>query len=222
MSYTNSLKNQLWFRDLISPSVTCSVVSDYFSTPWTVAHQAPLSMGFSRQEYWSGLPFPSPGDLLDLGIEFKSLTSPALTGGFFTTRATWEAHGFRMIRAHYMYVLFVSIVITSAPAQIIRHQILGVGDPCSQVSREESFLASSQLWGPPGHPWGALACSCITPTSASIFMWPSVCLLLGLSIQITLYFFWYKVLGCKDHSNQGWKVKVSVVQSCLALWPLGV
>ena len=39
-----------------------------FATPWTVAHQAPLSMGFSRQEYWSGLPFPSPGDFLDPGI----------------------------------------------------------------------------------------------------------------------------------------------------------
>ena len=40
-----------------------------FVTPWTVAHQAPLSMGFSRQDYWSGLPFPSPGDLPDAGIE---------------------------------------------------------------------------------------------------------------------------------------------------------
>ena len=46
-----------------------------FATPWTVAHQAPLSMGFSRQEYWSGLPFPSPGDLPDPGIEPRS---PAL------------------------------------------------------------------------------------------------------------------------------------------------
>ena len=42
------------------------------ATPWTVAHRAPLSMGFSRQEYWSGLPFPSPGDLPDPGIEPKS------------------------------------------------------------------------------------------------------------------------------------------------------
>ena len=48
-------------------------------------------MGFSRQEYWSGLPFPSPGDLLDLGIEPASLKSPALAEGFFTTSATWEA-----------------------------------------------------------------------------------------------------------------------------------
>ena len=43
-----------------------------FATPWTVAHQAPLSMGFSRQEYWSGLPFPSPGDLPSPGIELRS------------------------------------------------------------------------------------------------------------------------------------------------------
>ena len=50
-------------------------------TPWTVAYQAPLSMGFSRQEYWSGLPFPSPGDLPDPGIEpgFPALEADALT-----------------------------------------------------------------------------------------------------------------------------------------------
>ena len=53
-----------------------------FSTPWTVACQAPLSMGFPRQEYWSGLPFPSPGDLPDPGVK---PTSPALAGGFFVT-----------------------------------------------------------------------------------------------------------------------------------------
>ena len=61
-----------------------------FVTPWTVAHQAPLSMEFSRQEYWSRLPFPSPGDLLDSGIELASFMSPSLEGGFFTT-AIWEA-----------------------------------------------------------------------------------------------------------------------------------
>ena len=55
-----------------------------FATPWTVAHQAPLSMNFSRQEYWSGLPFPSPGDLPDSGIEPMSAVSPALAGGFLT------------------------------------------------------------------------------------------------------------------------------------------
>ena len=52
-----------------------------FVTSWTVAHQAPLSMGFSRQEYWSGLPCPPPGYLPDPGIEPVSLTSPALPVG---------------------------------------------------------------------------------------------------------------------------------------------
>ena len=61
------------------------------ATPWSVACQAPLSMGFSRQEYWSGLPCPPPWDLPDPGIEPTSLKSPALAGGFFTTSATWEA-----------------------------------------------------------------------------------------------------------------------------------
>ena len=62
-----------------------------FVTPWTIAHQIPLSMGFSRQEYWSGLPCPPPGVLPDPGIKPTSLMSPALAGGFFTTRAVWEA-----------------------------------------------------------------------------------------------------------------------------------
>ena len=60
------------------------------ATRWTVVHQAPPSMGFSRQEYWSGLPFPSPGDLPDPGIEPASLMAPALAGRFFTDRATRE------------------------------------------------------------------------------------------------------------------------------------
>ena len=53
----------------------CSVMSNSFATPWTVAHQAPLSMGFPRQEYWNGLPFPSPEDRPDLGIELKWIRS---------------------------------------------------------------------------------------------------------------------------------------------------
>ena len=57
-------------------------------TPWT--HQSPLSMRFSRQEYWSGLPCPSPDNLPDPGIEPVSLKSPALVGRFFTTSATLE------------------------------------------------------------------------------------------------------------------------------------
>ena len=66
-----------------------------FVTPWTVAHQAPLSMGFSRQEYVSGLPCPPPGDLPDPGIKPAFLKSPALVGIFFffflTVSTIWEA-----------------------------------------------------------------------------------------------------------------------------------
>ena len=63
-----------------------------FVTLWTVAHRAPLSMGFSMQEYWSGLPMPSPGNLHNPVIKLQSLMSPALAVRFFTTIATWEVH----------------------------------------------------------------------------------------------------------------------------------
>ena len=69
----------------------CSVLSDS-ATPWTIARQAPLSMGFSSQGYWSALAFSSPGDLPGPEIEPTSLVSPALAGGFFTTGDTWEPY----------------------------------------------------------------------------------------------------------------------------------
>ena len=74
-------------------SAMCWVVQlcPLFATPLTVAHQAPLSMGFSRQEYWSGLPCSPPRDLPNSGIEPKCLMSPAPADEFFTTSATWES-----------------------------------------------------------------------------------------------------------------------------------
>ena len=63
----------------------------FCETLWTISYQAPLPMGFSRQEYWSGLPCPPPGDLPNPGIKSASLWSLALAGRFFTTSATWEA-----------------------------------------------------------------------------------------------------------------------------------
>ena len=62
-----------------------------FTTPRTVACQAPLSMGYSRQEYWSGLPCPPSRDLPKPEMELASLMPPALAGGFFTTSITCEA-----------------------------------------------------------------------------------------------------------------------------------
>ena len=69
-----------------------SILSDSLVTPWTVALQALLSMEFSRQEYWSLVPFPPARDTPNSGMESAPLVSPALAGGFFTTGATWEAH----------------------------------------------------------------------------------------------------------------------------------
>ena len=66
-----------WYQRTMSVMQVASMC--LFVTPWTVGHQAPLSMGFSRQEYWSGLPFPSPGDLPDPRIECTYLMSPSLT-----------------------------------------------------------------------------------------------------------------------------------------------
>ena len=62
-----------------------------FTTPWAVAHHTPLSMEFSRQEYWNGLLFPTLGDLPDPGTETTSSESPAMAGRFITTSTTWEA-----------------------------------------------------------------------------------------------------------------------------------
>ena len=79
-------------------STLCACVLRHFShvqlflTPCTVPCRDPLSMGFPRQEYWSGLPFPSPGDLSDSGVKPASLKSPALADRFFTTSANWDAH----------------------------------------------------------------------------------------------------------------------------------
>ena len=71
--------------------LSCFSRVQFFETPRTVALQAPLTVGFSRQEHWSGLPCPPPGDLPHPGIEPMSLMSPALVGGFFTISITLEA-----------------------------------------------------------------------------------------------------------------------------------
>ena len=68
-----------------------------FKTPWTVAHQAPLSMGFPRQEYWTGLSFPSSGHLPNPGVKSGSLGSVALASRFFLTSATWETPAYSWV-----------------------------------------------------------------------------------------------------------------------------
>ena len=78
---SDQIRRLIKYAGLLLFSHSISVVSDSIVIPWTVAHQAPLSIGFPRQEHWSELPFPSPGDLPDPGIEPRS---PALASGCFT------------------------------------------------------------------------------------------------------------------------------------------
>ena len=81
-------------NDMVFPECMLNYFShiQLFVTPWTVAQQAPLSMRLSRQEYWSGLPGPPPGDLPDPVIKPGSFTSPVLAGGFFATSTPWKVY----------------------------------------------------------------------------------------------------------------------------------
>ena len=78
-----------------------------FETPWTIVHQAPLSMGFFRHDYWSGLPFPSPGNLPHPGVEPKSPGSPALAGGFFITELPAKPQG---VKCHSTIYLLLQLL----------------------------------------------------------------------------------------------------------------
>ena len=84
---TKGEKNPQTSSNLLTVCMWCAVLSSVrlFVNPWIVARQVPLSMEFSRQEYWSRLPFPIAGDLPNPGIEAASLASPALAGRFLTT-----------------------------------------------------------------------------------------------------------------------------------------
>ena len=89
---TEHIQGRLCMRVCLPSPYSCVWL---FVTLWVIARQSPLSMGFSRQEYWSGLPWPPLGALPDSGIKPASPVSPALAGGFFTTSATWETCGSR-------------------------------------------------------------------------------------------------------------------------------
>ena len=88
----NRVTNPFTFSFRLNSGFVCFVAQSCLTaSPWTVAHQAPLSMEFSRQEYWSGMLFRSPGDLPTSGIKPTFLVSPALSSWFLTASATWEA-----------------------------------------------------------------------------------------------------------------------------------
>ena len=79
-----------WEKDKRGDMLSCFSNVQLFVILWTVAHQPSMSMEFSRQESWSGLPFPSPGDLPNPGTKLHLLCLLAVAGRFFTTSTTWE------------------------------------------------------------------------------------------------------------------------------------
>ena len=108
---------------LLHPGRACvSSRIRHFVTPWTEAHQALLPMEFSRQEYWSGLPFLTAGNLPDPGIEPVSFESPALAGGFFITCATSEAP----CTQHREYSLQLHLAVLQMSSPRIAHTILSL------------------------------------------------------------------------------------------------
>ena len=118
----------------------CSVVSD---TPWTVACQAALSIGFPRLKYWSELPFPSPGDLLHPGIESES---PALVGRFFTT----EPHGkptflFKVEEYSIVYINHILFIHLSLDGHLGCFHLLAIVDSGAMNMGVQVYLWDSTL-----------------------------------------------------------------------------
>ena len=107
-----------------------------FVTLWTVACQIPLSMGFSRQEYWSGLPWSPPGHLLNPGIKPSSLMCPALADGFFTNSATWEAP--RCTKSAYI------VELLSSKGTILRFEYFQIRGPQPKIN--SNFAKVGESW----------------------------------------------------------------------------
>ena len=118
-----------------------------FATPWTMAHQALLSIGFSRQEYWSGLPFPSPGHLPDPGIKPKS---PASAGGFFTTQLPGNLmiYIYGLLEFHYntcyyysdfnVIILFLNLLFIKNNKKNVKN-LVGLQDLCQRFLQIDTF-----------------------------------------------------------------------------------
>ena len=143
-----------------------------FVTLWTVAHQVPLSMEFSRQEYWSGLPCPPPRDVPNPGIQPMSLM--LLAGGFFTNSATWEA-------------IFCLTPIQILTVKTIKKCIQGLTWPC-QPALLNMLLELACFWQK--HPFG------INNTIHTVTIWPYT--LLSHVLSLSLFFSGRTPPACLD------------------------
>ena len=106
----------------------------------------PLSMGFSRQEYWSGLLCPSPGDLLDPGIEPAFLKSPPLVCGFFITSATWKTQEEDLVEIYFFHSRGVWLIPPRSVWSVCTRSLPVVEDSWSQEASCPTFQYSFAVW----------------------------------------------------------------------------
>ena len=127
-----------------------------FVTPWTVAHQALLPMGFSRQEYWSGLPFPTPGVIFPTqGVKLLSLASPVLASVFFTTSTMWEAsaniHAGKQMQIFSKKLFFFSVILLGVRVLWAQSLVLKLNTWACSVSLSFFFSPNNYvylfIWG---------------------------------------------------------------------------
>ena len=130
---------------------SCLVVSNSFATPWTVACQVLLCMGFRRQEYWNGLPFPSPEDLPDPGIE---PTSPALADRFFTTETSRKPH----IKGGCVCVIYSVVSNSLQPHGLQPARLLCPWDSPGKITRVDCHSLLQRIFPTQGLNPGLLHC----------------------------------------------------------------
>ena len=147
-----------WLSVIFAQPLSCVL---FIPGPWTVACQAPLSVEFFLQGFWSGLPFPTTGDLPDPGIEPTSPASPALGGGFFTTWATWEApvikYTHKRCSLSVCHSCWYSWSVTMAQYSESQRRSYGSDFPSESRSVVSEFLWPHGLYSPwnfPGHNTG--------------------------------------------------------------------
>ena len=132
--------------------LSCFSRVQLFETLWTVAHQSCPSMGFSRQKYWNGLSCPPLGDLPNPGIEPKSLMSPVLAGGFFTTNATWRASK-RMTTCEYItesLLLYTetntTLCINYKPMNFLKNSLFYIRNKFNCLKKEFVLILLLPFW----------------------------------------------------------------------------
>ena len=146
-------------EDMCACMLNCFSYVGLFVSLLTVACQAPLSMGFSRPEYWRGLPCSPPGDPPDSGIEPMSFMSSVLTGRFFTSSTTWEAlvkEGWLLVPTRMSSHLRSGKLVTGSSGVCLEYDCRW--ELCRWASFGEQLTGNRYQWLPTAGVWGSVKC----------------------------------------------------------------